>query len=187
MPEGRVGGECGVDERERHDRDAQARGLGQYPEGVGVAYAESPFVDGVVGSGGDDNRVRVWQRAAPAGARLGVFASHLMAGLHVEGVEVEKVQRSGSRDDVGIPSPVMGLVDQATDRGCGAGPAYDHVQHAGCRLVGQIATPVRCASSSTCRLRPSGAPARVSLISRWTAGRPDNSCGASRSAAQSAW
>jgi hypothetical protein len=45
VPEGRVGGECGVDEREHDDRDAQATGLGQYPEGVGVTDPEGPFVD----------------------------------------------------------------------------------------------------------------------------------------------
>lgn len=41
------GGECGVDEREDHDRDAEGGGLGEDAQGVGVADALPPFADRV--------------------------------------------------------------------------------------------------------------------------------------------
>ena len=56
-PERGTAGERGVDERQDDDRDAEAGGLGQDAEGVGVADALGPFVDRVVGGRGDDDRV----------------------------------------------------------------------------------------------------------------------------------
>src|SRR5260221_90977 len=56
-PERGAGGERGIDEGKNDDRHAQAGGLGENAEGVGVADALGPLVDRVVGGRGDNDRV----------------------------------------------------------------------------------------------------------------------------------
>ena len=55
--ERRPPGESRVDEGQDHDWNAKAGRFGEDAEGVGVADAVGPLVDGVVGGGGDDDRV----------------------------------------------------------------------------------------------------------------------------------
>ena len=117
-----VRGKGGVDEWQYYKRDAQARRLGQNAERVSVANAQRPLVDGVVGRRGDDDRVGVWQRASRAGAWLRIFGSHRIAGLLFDCINVEEVQRGGSRDDVDVPPAVARPFNQLPNRGCGTGP-----------------------------------------------------------------
>ena len=56
-PEWDTAGERRVDERKDHGRHAQAGGLCEYAQGIGVADALRPLVDGVVGGRRDDNGV----------------------------------------------------------------------------------------------------------------------------------
>ena len=71
-------GQGGVDEREHDGRDAQAGGLGEDAEGVGVADALGPLVDGVVGGRGDEDGVG---DEGPGRAGSGVLAADRAAGL----------------------------------------------------------------------------------------------------------
>ena len=163
--ERRVSRERSVDEWEHNHWDAKARRLGQDAKGVGVADAESPLVDRVVGGGGDDDGVRMWQRPAPTSSRLCVCASHRMTGERFEGIYVEEVERGGSSDDVRVPSTGVRLLNQPANCGGWTGSANDHVQHPGWRLAAQTATPVRRAKASTRLLTAVGAPVQVSLMS----------------------
>src|SRR5579863_2161513 len=50
-------GQCSVDEGQDDDWNRHAGGFGEDSEGVGVADAQGPFVDRVVGGRRDDDRV----------------------------------------------------------------------------------------------------------------------------------
>jgi hypothetical protein len=83
-------GQSGVDERQDHDGVAEAGGLGEGAQGVGVADAVGPLVDGVLGGRGDDDGVG---DEGPGRAGFGVLAADRAAGLVGDGGRVEEVER----------------------------------------------------------------------------------------------
>ena len=121
-PEWGAAGECGVDERQDDDGDAEGCCLGQDAEGVGVADALGPFVDGVVGGRGDDDRVGFF---GPWFAWFAVLAADGSAGLRLDGGLVEEVQGGGGGDDLDRPAAVLGLLDQGADGAGRACAAHD--------------------------------------------------------------
>jgi hypothetical protein len=116
--EGLAGGQGGVDERQDNDGEAGTQGFGEDSEGVGVADAAGPFVDGVVGSGGDDDRVC---RAGPGFSWLPVGAAGRGAGLLLEGGGVDEVQRGRGGDELDIPAVILGC---SAARLLAAGPSW---------------------------------------------------------------
>ena len=101
-------GQGGVDEGEHDGRDAEAGGFSEDAEGVGVADAVGPFVDGVVGGRGDEDGVG---DEGPGRAGFGVLAADRAAGLVGDGGRVEEVERGRGGDDLGRPGAVLSQLD----------------------------------------------------------------------------
>ena len=97
----------------------QAGGLGEDAQGVGVADAQCPFVDRVVGGRGDDDRIgylgagRAW---------LAVLAADGAARLFLDGGLVEEIEGGGGGDDLDPPAAFLGETDEGTDGGGGPAP-----------------------------------------------------------------
>src|SRR6266571_7079593 len=142
-PERGAGGERGIDEGKNDDRHAQAGGLGENAEGVGVADALCPLVDRIVSGRGDDDRVR---RLRPGLAWVAVLAADRTAGLGFDRSDVEEGERGRRRHNLDTPASFECELDELADLGSGTGAAHNDTQHAGGQR--HRATPIRWAKSS---------------------------------------
>ena len=180
---GVAAGQRGVDEGQDHDRDVQAGSLGEDAEGVGVADAQGPFVDRVVGGRGDDDRVGY---LGPGRAGLAVLAADGAARLFLDGGLVEEAEGGGGGDDLDCPAAFLGELNEGADGGGRACAAHDDGQDAPAGVLGHRVMPIWLANCSASRRMLGGAEVMRSRTRRWTDGRPVTSSGAISSAARRA-
>jgi hypothetical protein len=104
--EGRMLGLGGIDERQGHEWEALADGLGQQPQCKGVADPGRPLVDRVEGRRRDHNGVRRRQHSGFVG--LLVLRSDRMAGGGFEGRLVDEAAAAGGGDHAHLPAFGLG-------------------------------------------------------------------------------
>ena len=131
-------GQGGVDERQDDGRDGEADGFGEDTQGVGVADALGPFVDGVVGGRGDQDGIG---NQGPGRAGFGVLAPDRAAGLVLDGGRVEEFECGRGGDDLDRPAAVLGQFDAGADRGGRAGAADDDGQDTAAEVSPRGADP----------------------------------------------
>ena len=137
--EGLAADQCGVDERQDHNRDVQAGGLGEHTQGVGVADAQCPLVDRVIAGQGDNDRIgnlgagRAWLAVLAAdGAAGGLLDDGLIEEIEGAGVAMTwTVQPRSWARPTKVPMAVAGPAPHTlTDR------------TRGMRFLGHLAIPI---------------------------------------------
>jgi hypothetical protein len=119
--------QCGIHERQGSSRYTESGCSSEQAECVGIADARCPLVDCVVGCGGNNNRVCSGRAWIPW---LAVLAANGPASLLLKVPDLDKVEGRRCRDDLYVPTLVLGEVDESADVGCGAGAAHDDIQNA---------------------------------------------------------